>query len=56
MPIRPLTYILQAKLLACVIRNNKNIIGFPRPSPNSDEIIETNLSTYVDDSQFKVLR
>lgn len=51
-PISPLIYILQAEPLACAIRNNNNIIGFPLPNPNSEEKLETKLSAYVDDSQF----
>ena len=48
----PLIYILQAEPLACAIRNNNNIIGFPLPNPDNDETSAVKLSAYVDDSQF----
>ena len=46
-------YILQAEPLACSIRRNRNIIGFPLPNPdNNGETIGVKLCAYVDDSQF----
>ena len=52
-PVSPLIYILQAEPLACSIRRNRNIIGFPLPNPdNNSETIDVKLSAYVDDSQF----
>ena len=51
-PVSPLIYILQAEPLACTIRNNHNIVGFPLPNPDNDETVEVKLSAYVDDSQF----
>ena len=48
----PLIYILQAEPLACAIRNNNNIIGFPLPNPDNGENSVVKLSAYVDDSQF----
>lgn len=38
--------------LACSIRKNKNIIGFPLPKPGNNERVEAKLNAYVDDSQF----
>ena len=51
-PVSPLIYILQAEPLACAIRNNNNIIGFPLPNPDNDETSVVKLSAYVDDSHF----
>ena len=51
-PVSPLIYILQAEPLACAIRNNNNIIGFPLPNPDNGENSVVKLSAYVDDSQF----
>ena len=51
-PVSPLIYILQAEPLACTIRNNHNIIGFPLPNPDNDEPAEVKISAYVDDSQY----
>ena len=51
-PVSPLIYILQAEPLACTIRNNHNIVGFPLPNPDTDETAVVKLSAYVDDSQF----
>ena len=52
-PVSPLIYILQAEPLACSIRRNRDIIGFPLPNPDhSGETIDVKLSAYVDDSQF----
>ena len=52
-PVSPLIYILQAEPLACSIRRNRDIIGFPLPNPDHNgETIDVKLSAYVDDSQF----
>ena len=51
-PVSPLIYILQAGPLACTIRNDQNIIGFPLPNPDNDDPVEVKLSAYVDDSQY----
>ena len=53
-PVSPLIFILQAEPLACAIRKNKNIIGFPLPNVDreNDVKVEVKLNANVDDSQF----
>ena len=53
-PVSPLIFILQAEPLACAIRKNKNIIGFPLPNVDRENDVkaEVKLNTYVDDAQF----
>ena len=51
-PVSPLIYILQAEPLACTIRNNHNIVGFPLPNTDTDETAVVKLSAYVENSQF----
>ena len=51
--VSPLIFILQAEPLACAIRKNKNIIGFPLPNAehNNNEDTEVKINAYVDDAQ-----
>ena len=51
-PVSPLIYIIQAEPLACAIRSNNKIIGFPLPFiyPENDKPAETKMVSYVDDA------
>ena len=53
-PVSPSIFILQAEPLACAIRKNKNIIGFPLPNVDRENgvKVEVKLNANVDDSQF----
>ena len=52
-PISPLIYILQAKPLACAIRCNNKMKGFPLPFTYTDntEIAEVKINGFADDTQ-----
>lgn len=52
-PVSPLIYIIQAEPLACAIRGNNKIIGFPLPykDPDSNKNAEVKLISFVDDTQ-----
>ena len=52
-PVSQLLYIIQAEPLACAIRGNDKIIGFPLPYtyPDNDKPTEANMVSYVDDAQ-----
>ena len=52
-PVSPLLYIIQAEPLACAIRGNDKIIGFPLPYtyPDNDKPAEAKMVSYVDDAQ-----
>ena len=52
-PVSPLFFILQAEPLACAIRNNSNIIGFPLPNTEQEtnDVKQVKINAYVDDAQ-----
>ena len=52
-PVSPLLYIIQSEPLACAIRSNNRIIGFPLPykRPGNDQTAEARIVAYVDDTQ-----
>ena len=52
-PFSPLLYIIKAEPLACAIRGNDKIIGFPSPYtyPDNDKPAEAKMVSYVDDVQ-----
>ena len=52
-PVSPLFFILQAEPLACAIRNNSNIIGFPLPNTEQETngVKQVKINAYVDDAQ-----
>ena len=57
-PVSPLIFILQTEPLACAIRKNTNIIGFPLPNAAQDNQAQDNheqkqvkINAYVDDAQ-----
>ena len=52
-PVSPLIFILQAEPLACAIRKNRNIIGFPLPRSKDDnrDPVQVKINAYVDDAQ-----
>ena len=52
-PVSPLLYIIKSEPLACAIRSNNRIIGFPLPykHPGNDQTAEARSVAYVDDTQ-----